>query len=425
MGTKFRVLGRDGSEAGPVNVETLHQWFREGKIAPDLLVSEARTLNWRRLDEVFDLSTWTLPVGAPSESSLRPDFTAKAPARVVSDDNFRTSGMFAAAILLFLSALISVVELILSMGFASHSVGQMIGAFRWTSAVVMDIVIGVGLLRGRWQWRVVAMIRAAIGLPFVIWWAALEQNPSSWIVVVFQIVFLAGMLLLLYGKPPSRERVFAGVVTVVLSWFGSAGAVLVDRYFGYDDYPPPAEASNFEASEHPRYAGGMKIDDQLLGYQLDLPYEWSVIENMGEPWQRDAEVLAMNYEDGCWMSLHVEVIPSGISSLDHYLNVLLADRTERMPSTTETGRVATSVGGREARRLELKFEDRGERKRGFTTVCSYNDSYYVLSGWCDAEAYKKASLAFSVLEQRLQVTGAKPGVDVETQTVDPKSRAKR
>ena len=415
MGRSYRVLARDGTEYGPATADTLHEWYRDARIGNDSLACEDRTLNWRRLDEIFDLSTWTLPVSEP-------DYTPRAPAETVWDDDRRTSGMLAAAILLFINAAFSIVLLVLVSFQLRYAAETITGTFVLAAIPTMSIIVGVGLLRGRWQWRVFAMIYAAIGLALMVIRALYFQTPGYWIEAAFQVVFLAGMVTLLYGKPPSRERLLAGIITVVLAWFGATGGGFVEEFF----YTPEDIPASAVADSSKWFTPGLKIDDERDGYILNLSYGWELLqENVARIAAPGATLAASNDGAGCFMTLRVEVRPSEEMSLDQYLTQFIASQKSKTPSMQEVRRSEATIGSREARRLETSWVESGTPTRGFNTVCQKGTSYYVLSGRCEESTYTSAYAAFRALETSLEVRGVKLDAAPRTRKIRPGPPAAR
>jgi hypothetical protein len=415
MGRSFRVLTRDGAEYGPATAETLFEWYRGALIENDSLACEDGTLNWRRLDVIFDLSTWASPGSdqIPAQAAM-PDYTARAPAETVWDDDRRTSGMLAAAILLFINAAFSIVQLVLVSFQLRYAAETITGAFVLAAGPTIDIIVGVGLLRGKWQWRVFGMIRAVVGLFLMLTRGLFLQTTGGWIEAAFQVVFLAGMVTLLYGKPPSRERVLAGVISVVLAWFGATGGRFVDEFF----YTPVDMPENAEAINREWLESGLKIDDERDGYRLDLPRQWVLLqENVARIAAPGATLAANNGEAGCFMALQVELRASEATSLDQYLTQLIESQKGKTPSIRVVGRLETTIGTQPALRVETSWVELGTPTRGFNTVCQKGPSYYVLRGRCEESTYTSASAAFRVLEKSLEVRGVNPDVDPRARRV--------
>jgi hypothetical protein len=425
MTSSFKVLARDGSEHGPLKAEQLYLWYRDGRIARDSLTCEKGTANWRRLDTVFDLSTWD--ASGEDASSPTPNLVSKPVIQTAWDDDRRTSGMLAAAILLFINAAFSVATV--AFLFLTPTPGlqgkEMVSpTFFWLSVPIMDLIVGVGLLRGKWQFRRFAMIRATLGVFAVLARALLLQSPSGWIELVFQLVFAAGMFGLLFGGPPSRERVFAGAFAVVLAWFGSVGGVVVDEYLGYPIEEPEAQVRpgpDFLLEGGRRFSGGMVIEDYEAGFKLELHSGWSLKHSKdGEPAEPGTNLVASNSIAGCTAMLQIDTDSEEAKSLDHYLNQLIETRKMSVPTLTATSRSNVMIDGRVGRRLHSAWTERNTPFIGFSTVCRNGSGYFVLTGWCEESVYEFAFPAFQTLEASFQFTGL-----VADSTADKLGKPKR
>ena len=99
---------------------------------------------------------------------------------------------------------------------------------------VVDLFLGVQLLRLRHNWRAWAMVRAWLGLAFAVGVGfASITRPGGAVVLVLslsQAAYAASLLVLLFGVPTMR-RVIAGRVvfaaSVVLLVVGMAGAIAI------------------------------------------------------------------------------------------------------------------------------------------------------------------------------------------------------
>ncbi|MBM3890961.1 MAG: DUF4339 domain-containing protein [Verrucomicrobia bacterium] len=60
----FRMVGGDGREYGPVDLATLQQWAREGRLVRDSRVWDSRTSGWLRAGDVAELAAI---FGAPAQ----------------------------------------------------------------------------------------------------------------------------------------------------------------------------------------------------------------------------------------------------------------------------------------------------------------------------------------------------------------------
>lgn len=54
--SSFRFIGGDGREYGPVDLATLQQWTREGRVTPGMRVWNSRAGNWLLAEQIAELA---------------------------------------------------------------------------------------------------------------------------------------------------------------------------------------------------------------------------------------------------------------------------------------------------------------------------------------------------------------------------------
>jgi len=189
---------------------------------------------------------------------------------------------------------------------------------------------------------------------------------------------------------------------VVLAWFGAAGGAFVEDSIHTPEQPPQRVVH-----AGGNYSDGTRIEDDRDGYKLTLPYEWDLLQqNAVRVAAPGAALAASNDIAGCFVSLRVEIRPSGEITLNQYLTQLIESQKRKTPSIREVGRSVATIGSQEARRLETYWvDDSDTATRGFSTVCRRGTSYYVLSGSCEESTYDSAVAAFKTLETLLEVRG--------------------
>ncbi len=52
----FKIVGGDGKEYGPIDLATLQQWMREGRVAGQTKVWDSRTGNWQPAVQIAELA---------------------------------------------------------------------------------------------------------------------------------------------------------------------------------------------------------------------------------------------------------------------------------------------------------------------------------------------------------------------------------
>lgn len=136
----------------------------------------------------------------------------------------RRPGLGSAAILLFVMAVFQFVNQVV------NNQGQTSGAPS-TLPVLVNIVIGIGLLRPQGFWsvsqngyRILAIIRC-LALPVLIAIGVIEPNVNvagAFIIHSPELLIATGLLTILFGPPPSARRVAVGVTLSVVGFIGSA-----------------------------------------------------------------------------------------------------------------------------------------------------------------------------------------------------------
>ncbi len=72
----FKIVGGDGKEYGPIDLEALQQWAREGRVAGVTQVWDSRTGNWQPAAQIVELAgVFTAPPPTPAAAPV-PGFAA-------------------------------------------------------------------------------------------------------------------------------------------------------------------------------------------------------------------------------------------------------------------------------------------------------------------------------------------------------------
>ena len=405
MNDGYRVVDADGKEHGPMSALDMGRMYTEGRINGDSYIYDQKNGQWRRLKEVVDLSKIESlreklegePESEPAPPvQKQPVFTPTIlGVTTPSSDEPRTSGMVAAAILLLINAALNILGLIFL-----AAEGTKATASSPAVSFFFDIIVAAGLLRGKDVWKKWAMIRALVGaVVFGLIIPITTQTIGGAIQGVYQIVFSAGIIALLYGKPPSRARVFLGSAAVILAWFGAVGGAVVEVMI--DQYKTKNEIAKQALPTR-------QFVDDALGVKMDLPEGWNLLssDNTIVP-APDAPMIAINSNSGCFALLIVEFLPDdtdGAGSLDNYLNMLLESRRARVPTMKLLGLSDAQFANLNARRQVTEWVDESQKVKGFNSVCRSGENYYLLSGWCIDESYREALQDFIALEKSLHIT---------------------
>lgn len=421
MDEGYRVTDVEGREHGPVSAAELEQMYREGRVNKSSRVYDSFAGQWRKLEEVIDLSVWDQWRGqsaAPPQPSVPPPPTFMPTIMGVttpSTDEPRTSGMVAAAVLLFINAALTILILILVV---SRNPKQL--SIPFMAAPVWDVIIGVGLMRGKDVWKKWALIRAVIGAAvFGIVFPIIHQTIPGFIEGVFQIVYSIGIFVLLYGGVPSRERVVGGVITIVFAWLGVIGGGVAEVVITGVDEKGSIAAINTQREIERQAIPTSQFSDQEVGVTVNFPSGWALLpaDNSVLPLP-DAKMIAINMRTGCWAVLVVENIPVGLKSLNHYLDLILINRQSQAPGLKDMGRSDVMLGNMSGRRMTLAWEQSGHKFIGYNSVCRVGSDYYLLSGWSVEEASLEAFESFQSLEESFEITGP-PASDDATERMPP------
>ena len=75
----FKIVGGDGKEYGPIDLETLQQWMREGRVAGQTQIWDSRTGNWQPAAQIAELAG-SFPAPAASSGPAAQDSASSAAA---------------------------------------------------------------------------------------------------------------------------------------------------------------------------------------------------------------------------------------------------------------------------------------------------------------------------------------------------------
>jgi len=404
------VVARDGLEYGPLDRDTMQQWYFEGRIDRNSKVCEPGKRKFR-LHEMFDLTLWSALVNtAPPGSPPTLSFTPKTIADVMALENERTPSMLAAGILLAINGVLGLliigVLLLFKLDIPSEP-----GTF---VSPIVDLIVAVGLLRGKERFRRWGLVRAVLGAGlFLLRAITMPSTPIGWTEVFFQLVFCAGIVALLAADSPSKIRIGVGVAAVLVAWSGIFTTYFVAGVIaGMRGNVQSAEnsAPGFVPETGSVLEAG--FEDLELGVKARLPPGWALItKDSPIP---EATLVAAHARSGCGAALIAEPALFEAESLDDYLSRVLQARREDAADLKELRRGDVNLGGHTGRMMETSWTSEGKTLRGFTSACKAGWRYYLLTGWCLDEDYSKAFAQYRILESAFQIDGGKPLTMVET-----------
>ena len=99
-----------------------------------------------------------------------------------------------------------------------------------------------------------------------------------------------------------------------------------------------------------------------------------------------ARFVAIHAGSRCFARLVVELIPEDVTSLDQYLDVVIAMEKKRYPGFEELGRSEFPAAQRRWRRSEVSWEKQEETFDGVVLVTRDGWHYYALAVWSSRDA---------------------------------------
>src|SRR5712691_9142618 len=146
MQTGYLVIAKDGHEYGPLNRDTVQQWYHEGRLDQNSRVYEPGKHRFR-LKEMFDLTVWNNPAlvtEAAAAAAAEPAFVPKMMSELTGEqDRQPTPGMFAAGILLIINGVIGLLLIGLILTGQVPGLGQPRGYI----VPIIDLIVAAGLIR--------------------------------------------------------------------------------------------------------------------------------------------------------------------------------------------------------------------------------------------------------------------------------------
>jgi hypothetical protein len=207
------------------------------------------------------------------------------------------------------------------------------------------------------------------------------------------------------GVRPAPARLVSQLPRRPLALILVGAALLVGGgYLGYEYFlaETPRERQVREAS-----TGERRFSDDSLGVHLDLPRGWLIVRKDSGlvPAPPDARVVFAHGRLGAFGFLSAESAPSGVASLDQYLDRFLESRKSAAPGFAASGRSDTKVGGLAARQASSAWGADGARFRERAVVWKDGWVYFAMACWAPEEAGEKASRGTDALLAGFQMKG--------------------
>jgi hypothetical protein len=189
------------------------------------------------------------------------------------------------------------------------------------------------------------------------------------------------------------------VVTLLVVAVALAGAAAAYRLILVES---PAQQRVREAS-----TGERRYSDGSLGLRLDAPSGWWLLrkEQTLFPAPSDARLVAAHPRGSVFAFLTAESSPSGIASLDQYLDRAVENRRKSVGPVSEYGRVATTVSRLAARQSSSTWTADGVRYAERTVVWKDGWVYFALSSWLPEETGAAGAKAIDELVAAFQSEG--------------------
>ena len=418
MGIAYMVVARDGNEYGPIDRDTIQQWYNEGRLDQNSKVYEPGQHKFR-LKEVFDLTVWDDPRlvdEAAAKAKGHPEFQPKT--NIIAVPRERTPGMVVVASLLLVIGLVELLVVAVALVQDEHTPKGQI--FEYALAGLADLVLAVGLFLGNQKFRGWGLGRSVLGACLILLGLLTSAAPPlQWGYSGFELLLCAGIALLLAGESPSRLRIGAGGGAVLAAW---SGLITLNFVEGYTDAGVEAQThSIFEIAGDRGTRSGRSssltgyvqpvtaFEDDSLGINLRVPNGWVLLTSDNPIVQRpDAVCLAANEQAGCFASLEMVAAQTPGTSSDELVARIMMRIVQTEPSVRMTRRTDVMLGGNGGVRVETSRMVEGSRIRGFTSACKAGGSYYFLSGWSIGDDYDYALEEFEHLEQAFRIRGTAP-----------------
>jgi hypothetical protein len=236
------------------------------------------------------------------------------------------------------------------------------------------LLFGLSLVRG-WEWTRklvrVAVLLLAIGMfPLMGILVAQGLRGAPLIVAVSAWVFFSAMFAFLAGADLGWSKATLAFLAAVA---GAAGVA----YFGY--VPDTEERRLVREWTAP----DRHYEDEALGVSFQSPAGWRILKKdnplvLAPP---EAKLTLAQPGLGGFGFFLAESSPSGVASIDQYLDRLEALRRKTLPALRETARSEVTVGRLNGRKAIGAWEKEGVRYRDQTAVWKDGWVYFALAEW--------------------------------------------
>jgi hypothetical protein len=406
MASGYKVRLGDGSEIGPLDLSAVRDWYGQGLIGRQSPVLPPGSKRWTTLGEVAELKSLgsreasSAALRAAVQEATRPSAPSSPPPRAdrSSRSGFSEFGdrwrMVVAAILFFVAAGGAGV-----VAWAPQKAIPELERVPWTQTALLLLVLGLSLVRG-WEWgrksvRAVVLLIAISIFPLTgilvaqgVRGPALLAAGSAWIL-------FSGFFAFLTGADLPWPKATLCLLAVLLGGVG-----LVE--FGY--------APETEARRQVREwaTPDRRFTDDALGVSFQVPPGWQILKSNNPLVAAPPEVqltLAQPRLGGFAFFL-AESSPSGVASLDQYLNRLQLARRRTLPTLRETSRSDVAVGRGSARKAVGVWDKDGVRYHDQAAVWKDGWVYFALAEWAPETASSAGDRELGALLAGFSTNGA-------------------
>jgi hypothetical protein len=262
-------------------------------------------------------------------SGVQPIAAAAAPAVAAATvEPEMTAGRRAAGILLLLNAAVNLA----SMALLPHESGGLSPVH----AIVIDAIVGGGLLTGKEKWHKWAFVRAILG---GVLYGAIFVFRHDYLSLAFQLMLSTSLTLLLLGKPGTVRIATAAVVCV--PYFLMVAVAFVATKTGSN----PLAASALAASGSISPSGGT-LRGTKANYCLELPKERWYLRDPAVA-RKDNELAdrwAMRPDFDAHVMVIAEEVPGAVIPQDQYESAIEKEARNKLGAFHMIGRDPIATG---------------------------------------------------------------------------------
>ncbi|HXB55208.1 MAG TPA: GYF domain-containing protein [Vicinamibacteria bacterium] len=386
MARGYKVRLGDGSEIGPLDLSAVREWYQKGLINRKSAVLTPGSKRWTTLAEVAELkdlggaakSQSSAALRAAVEEATQSSSPTSGRARPRDEEWSGASGLaglgdrwrtLVAALLLFAAA--AGVGLV---AWRPQSVLPEFEGLPWTESALVLLVFGLCLVKG-WEWgrKLVrfAVLLIAVGMfPLMGILVAQGVRGPALLAAVSAWVVFSGLFALLTGADVAWPKAVLAILVVLA---GGTGLV----YFGYA--PETEERRQVREWVAPDRA----FTDDGLGVSFQVPPGWRMLkkDNPLVAAPPEAKLTLAQPRLGGFGFFLAESSPSGVASLDQYLNRVLAAHRRTVPSLREASRSDVAVGRLSGRKAVETWDKEGTRYAEEAAVWKDGWVYFALVEW--------------------------------------------